>query len=541
MKICRTDFLVLGSGIAGLSYALNVASFGRVTLITKKDDSESNTNYAQGGIASVISEDDSADFHFEDTIRAGDGLCHEDAVRVLVTEGPDRVRELVEWGVRFSYERGRGGKRVFSLGREGGHSRRRIVHASDLTGQEIERALLTRLMGMNNFQLFEDHFASELIVVDQMGETRRCLGAVVYNRLERVFEAWIASVTLLATGGSGRVYLHTTNPEIATGDPTALYPARGKAFLISEAVRGEGAVLIDTEGRPFMKRYDSRGDLAPRDVVARAIDREMKLSGKRHLFLDLSPIDPTVIRRRFPYIRKECLKRGLDITKEPIPVVAAAHYMCGGVLTDIQGRSSIEGLFAVGETACTGVHGANRLASNSLLEAVVFSHRSAQCAKDIHEDRVEIRKTDLDRYRRRGKRAIEAVVVRHLRERLRAMLWECVGIVRSMDRLAMAERELTFILEEIDDYREKVRFSVDMEELRNLGQIAELIVRSALIRKESRGLHYNLDYPERDDAEYRKDTIVVSVDGQPSIALSNGTIGDRTKPILEGTSGEVPP
>jgi L-aspartate oxidase len=545
VRIHHTDFLVLGSGIAGLSFALKVAPVGRVTLITKKEDTESNTNYAQGGIASVIGAEDSPESHFEDTVRAGAGLCHDEAVRVLVTEGPERVRELVDWGVRFTYERGEGGRRVLSLGREGGHSRRRIVRADDLTGREIERALLTRLLGTDGFRLFEDHYAADLIVVERSGRGRRCLGAVVYNRRARDFEAWVSPVTFLATGGSGRAYLHTTNPEIATGDgvamafragakianmeffqfhPTALYPARGKAFLISEAVRGEGAVLVDMEGRAFMKEYDPRGDLAPRDVVARAIDREMKLSGVRHVYLDLSPIDPSIIRRRFPNITRECRRRGIDITKDPIPVVAAAHYMCGGVVTDIWARTSVEGLFAAGEVACTGVHGANRLASNSLLEAVVFSHRASIRAKEVRaEEAAELDGGEIPRLWSEGRGRVEAVVIRHLRERLRTMMWDCVGIVRTMDRLAMASRELPHILEEIEETRRRIPFTVELEELRNMARVADLIVRCAMSRRESRGLNYNLDFPETDDEGFRQDTVIWAEGGEPVISLGDDT------------------
>lgn len=540
MKVHRTDFLVLGSGIAGLSFALKVAPFGRVTLMTKKDDSESNTNYAQGGIATVVEPDDSADLHYQDTIKAGSGLCHSDAVKVLVTEGPQRVKELIKWGVRFSYERGERGKRQLSLGREGGHSRRRIVRADDLTGQEIERALLTRLMGENDFVLFEDHFASELLVEYERGGGKRCVGALVYNRITDEFEVWKSPVTFLATGGAGHVYLHTTNPEIATGDgvamafragatianmefiqfhPTALYPAEGKAFLISEAVRGEGAILLDGNGRSFMKKYHPQGDLAPRDVVARAIDRELKISGKRHLYLDLSPIKPDVIKQRFPNITRECLKRGVNIMKEAVPVVAAAHYMCGGVRTNAWGMTSLSGLFAVGEVACTGVHGANRLASNSLLEAVVFSHRAAKKARELAAKKSRIRAEGIELQQERKTTGTEAVVLEHIRNQIKTIMWDYVGITRSMERLEMARRGLSLIREEIDEIRQRTKFIVDLEELRNMGQVAELIVRSAIVRKESRGLHYNLDYLEQNDKEYRRDTVVTLLNGEPVIEL----------------------
>jgi len=544
VKVYRTDFLVLGSGIAGLSFAVKVAPFGRVTLMTKKEDTESNTNYAQGGIAAVMDSNDSPELHFNDTMKTGCGLCHQDAVNVLVQEGPDRVRELVEWGVRFSYERGEAGKRKLSLGMEGGHSRRRIVRADDLTGQEIERALLTRLMGCGRFDLFENHFVLDLIIERPVDVESRCVGAIVYNRLEREYETWLSPVTFLATGGVGQVYLHTTNPEIATGDgaamafragarisnmeffqfhPTALYPPEGKAFLISEAVRGEGAVLLDADGKPFMVKYHPQGDLAPRDIVARAIDRELKLSGKKHLYLDFSPIDPGIIRRRFPNITQGCLERGIDILKEPAPVVAAAHYMCGGVRTDIWGRTSIRGLYAAGEVACTGVHGANRLASNSLLEAVVFSHRAS--IKAGEEAQGETVRAEVSEEIRppRGEAPLEAVVIKHLRDLIRTIMWDCVGIVRSAERLELAKRELSLLLQEIESYRNQSAFSVEMEELRNMGQVARLIVLSAVERKESRGLHYILDYPDANDTAYRKDTLVFRQSGETVIGFQDVT------------------
>ena len=317
------------------------------------------------------------------------------------------------------------------------------------------------------------------------------------------------------------------NMEFIQFHPTALYPAEGKAFLISEAVRGEGAVLLDAGGRPFMKKYHPQGDLAPRDVVARAIDRELKLSGKKHLYLDFSPINPGVVRQRFPNITQGCLERGVNIMKEPAPVVVAAHYMCGGVRTDIWGRTSLEGLFAVGEVACTGVHGANRLASNSLLEAVVFSHRAAIKARDEFERKKQVDENSVGAQPVRGEQRLEAVVLKHLRDQIRTIMWVCVGIMRSMDRLEMAKRELSLIIQEIREYRRRTRFTVEMEELRNMGQIADLIVRSALVRKESRGLHFNLDYPEQDDTEFRKDTVVSRGSEGPVIRLVDVAVSCR--------------
>lgn len=514
------DVLVIGSGIAGLSYALKASDHGDVVLVTKKERAASNTNYAQGGIAAVWSDEDTLALHARDTFVAGAGLCHSDAVRRLVQEGPARVRELIEWGVRFTQE-----QETVSLGREGGHSRRRILHAGDLTGREIERALLAAIAAAPRIELLEDHLAVDLLV---HASPRRCTGALVLDHHSGELIGYHARVVLLATGGLGQAYLHTTNPDIATGDgvamayragaqvanlefvqfhPTALYPAGDRAFLISEAVRGEGAVLRSPGGEAFMDKVHPLGSLAPRDVVARAIDAMMKATGAPYALLDLSPIPRERIEARFPGILRECADRGIDIRAEPVPVVPAAHYACGGIRTDASGRTSLPGLFAAGEVACTGVHGANRLASNSLLEAVVYSHRAAQAlpaslaqARRVESDPGGPAATLPD-----GDRSGGSDAWRELRAVLRQTLWDDVGLVRSNVRLERAARSIGTLRAGLD--AGSVR-DPEFLEARNLLEVAELVVRSARLRKESRGLHHNIDYPYRDNERQLRDTVL---------------------------------
>jgi L-aspartate oxidase len=517
----RADILVVGSGIGGLFFALKAARYGSVALVTKKDRPESSTNYAQGGIAAVFSPDDSFDLHLQDTLEAGAGLCHVDAVEVLVREGPSRIRELLELGVRFSHE----GERL-SLGREGGHSRRRIVRADDLTGREVERALLAAVAENPGIELFEDHVAIDLYTeLDPALGRERCCGLSVLDAHGgRVVECR-GRVVVLATGGCGQVYRHTTNPGIATGDgvamafragarvanmefvqfhPTALVSG-GRTFLISEAVRGEGAVLRRLDGTSFMEGYHPLGSLAPRDVVARAIDREMKRTGDPHVLLDCSPIAGAEIRARFPNILRETAQRGVDMLAEPLPVVPAAHYQCGGVLVDHDGRSSLPGLYAIGEAACTGVHGANRLASNSLLEALVFAHRAAE--------RLGPRLREMPVLECHGQPTFgdehpEGILQVHDREEVRSLMWDLVGIVRSDERLSRAEARLEQI-----DLQNRALWAraapvTELVELRNLIETARLIVRSASLRKESRGLHFTIDHPHRDNERWLRDTIL---------------------------------
>ncbi|GAB4261153.1 MAG: L-aspartate oxidase [Deferrisomatales bacterium] len=522
----RFDFLVLGSGIAGLSFALEVARWGTVAVVTKKERSESNTNYAQGGIASVLSPEDSFESHIRDTLTAGAGLCHPDVVERVVRQGPHEIERLVRWGVEFSPSTA--APVPFDLGREGGHSHRRIVHAKDMTGRAVETALLQRAKESANIEFFENHYAVDLLVRAPTGGGSTCFGAYVLTPQGRV-EPFVAPFTCLATGGAGKVYLYTSNPDIASGDgvamayragasvanlefmqfhPTCLYHPFAKNFLISEAVRGEGAVLRRRDGTPFMDRYHPQGCLAPRDIVARAIDAEMKRSGDDYVLLDITHREPQFVRERFPGIYAKCREFGIDITREPIPVVPAAHYLCGGVVVDEAGRTDLRGLYAVGEVACTGLHGANRLASNSLLEALVYAEAASRDAVERHRAH-PTPPPPADPWDDSGTTdSEEEVVVTQNWDEIRRCMWNYVGIVRTDKRLARARRRLDLLLDEISEYYRHFRVTANLVELRNLAVVADLMIRCATARKESRGLHFNLDHPETDDARWKRDTVL---------------------------------
>jgi L-aspartate oxidase len=526
----RSDFLIIGSGIAGLSFALKASRVGSVHIVTKKAKAESNTNYAQGGIAAVLGPPDTFDQHIEDTEVAGAGLCRREAVEAVVREGPERVRELMEWGVNFTR---RGAE--LELGREGGHRQHRIVHAKDLTGREIERALIEALRDFSNVKIFENHLAIDLLTEHQLGRASghrgriHCYGAYVLDAETNEIHTFLAPVVVLCSGGSGHVYLHTTNPPIATGDgiamgyragaplanlefmqfhPTTLFHPSADSFLITEAVRGAGAILRDRSGVAFMSNYHPMKDLAPRDIVARAIDTEMKKSGETCAYLDMTHLDAAMLRDRFPNIYERCLSFKIDITRELVPVVPAAHYICGGVLTDLWARTSIAGLYACGEVACTGLHGANRLASNSLLEAVVFAHRAFVNATEYIKERGRKVLPKFPEWNAEGTfNQEEWVLVEHDRKEVQSLMWDYVGIVRSTVRLNRALRRLLLINREVEDFYKRTRVTEGLIELRNLATVALLIVRCALRRKESRGLHYTTDYPETDDRHWRKDTV----------------------------------
>jgi L-aspartate oxidase len=606
------NYVIVGSGIAGLTFALKAAERGSVAIITKRSKADSNTAWAQGGIACVTSNEDSVELHVRDTLIAGDGLCNEEVVRTILQEGPACVEELVSFGMHFDQRTNEQGDHELDLGKEGGHSKRRILHARDRTGFEIEKTLLAAVIEHPNITLLENHMAVDLITIERLtsgseekenqikrfhsklayddevlgasgaqsqntsqpggsgidcrqaarqgepsGSERvnvqevledtspgapqqctaevefrmksRCVGLYVFNEKNDRVETIRTDVTVLATGGCGKVYLYTTNPDIATGDgiaiawragaaianmefmqfhPTCLYHPKAKSFLISEAVRGEGGILLNSAGERFMERYDQRLELAPRDVVARAIDAEMKKRGNECVFLDISHKPASFVKARFPKIYETCCLHGIDITKEPIPVVPAAHYQCGGIKTDLHGRSSLPGLYAIGETACTGLHGANRLASNSLLEALVMAHRAEADTRVQHYQQLSLtlpewnagEAQDLD----------EGVVIHHNWDEIRRLMWDYMGIVRTDKRLQRAATRLKNLTMEIQEFYWNFKISADLLELRNLVTTATLMVHSAMSRKESRGLHYTLDYPEHHE-QFCQQTVTTNV------------------------------
>ncbi len=524
-KHFSSDVLVIGSGAAGLTLALQLAQYGRVHVLSKNAVNQGSTWFAQGGIAAVLDDEDSVEAHVTDTLNAGAGLCHEDAVRFTVERSKDAIRWLIDQGVSFTKESDNG---AYHLTQEGGHSHRRIIHSADATGEAVHSTLIDRVKAEPNVEVFEDHVALNLITQADKGSSRlRCTGAYALSRKDDHVHAFQARAVVLATGGASKVYLYTSNPDSASGDgiamawragcrvanmefnqfhPTCLYHPRAKTFLITEALRGEGAYLRLPNGERFMAKFDSREELAPRDVVARAIDHEMKRLGCDCLYLDISHKPATFIAEHFPTVKARCLEFGIDITKEPIPVVPAAHYTCGGVMVDQHGQTDLMNLYAIGETSFTGLHGANRMASNSLLECVVYAQSAAHHIRDRLREIVtpetapqwdESRVTNSD----------EDVIISHNWDELRRFMWDYVGIVRTRKRLERATHRIKLLQKEIAEYYSNYKVSSDLIELRNLAMVAELIIRSAMVRKESRGLHFSMDYPER--SSIAKDTILV--------------------------------
>ena len=516
----RVDFLVLGSGLSGLYLSYLLADFSTVLLVSKDELFESNTYYAQGGIASVMRNADSFQSHIADTLETGSGLCNIEAVETLVKEGPRHIQKLLDMGAPFV----RQASGHLDLRREGGHSQERIVHAADFTGRELEQ-LLIKAVQKKNVKILDHHCAVELIspyhledTPDPSCEEAHCFGAYIYSRKSWELSIVQARACILATGGAGQVYLHTTNPSVATGDgvalayragakianmefyqfhPTSFYSQKNEneqAFLLTEALRGHGAILRDAKGKAFLKHYDPRGELAPRDITARAIDSELKQSGAKHLWLDISHLPKETLEQDFPNVYSYLAKRDIDLSQDWVPTVPAAHYMCGGVLTDLWGQTNIKGLYALGEVACTGVHGGNRLASNSLLESLVFASRISQKLKEKSPPLLKQRK--IRPWQKKGLHDPEEwIMVQHNLEEIKKLMWDYVGILRSNHRLKRAKKRIQLLRSEIEDYYRRTFVQNKILELRNLALTAHLIVESALKRKESRGLHYNSDYP----------------------------------------------
>lgn len=539
MKTVTSEYLVVGTGIAGLLTAIGLARHGPVLVLTKKISSESNSSYAQGGIACVMSPEDTFDQHVADTLRAGAGLCDEAVVRAIVTRGPARIAELEAYGTEFAHRRTQAAEEEYDLGREGGHSKRRVLHAGDVTGRHVEEALLKHAHANPRITIRENAMVIDLVTTNWLAgrdpdgpeanpvTADRCVGVYAVDGGTGEIFAVRSPNVVLATGGGGKVYLYTSNPDVATGDgvaaawraglpvrnmefiqfhPTCLYHPAAKSFLISEAVRGEGALLVDANGREFMHKYDERGALASRDIVARAIDTEMKTTGAVAVFLDIRHKSEAFLRDRFPTIYATCARLGIDMATDLVPVVPAAHYFCGGVEAAIDGTTGLEGLFACGEVACTGVHGANRLASNSLLEAIVCAHELVANLLD----RPPPSSVDLpsipDWKSGDAVPSDEAIVVEHNWNEVRTCMWDYVGIVRTNKRLERAARRVSNLRREIREYYLNYLVTTDTLELRNIAAVAELIVRSARQRRESRGLHYMLDYT--DAADIARDTII---------------------------------
>ena len=525
----ETDVLIIGGGAAGLSLALHLAETHSISLISKGVLKEGSTLYAQGGVAAVLAQDDSLEAHIGDTLNAGAGLCDPKVVQFTVEHAAENIHWLVNQGIKFTLDE-ETPNREFHLTREGGHSHRRVIHATDATGRAIETTLEQRVREHVNITLYEHHIAVDLITANKLGvNENRCLGAYVLDRKAGHVRVFRAQHTVLATGGASKVYLYTSNPDTSTGDgiamawragcrvanmefnqfhPTCLYHSRAKSFLITEAVRGEGGILRLPDGTPFMKNFDERAELAPRDIVARAIDHEMKRLGTDCVYLDISHKPLEFITQHFPTVYQRCLEYGYDMSKQPIPVVPAAHYTCGGVMTDLQGCTDINGLYAIGETAFTGLHGANRMASNSILECLVFAQSASKHIRQQHTaarpsisipEWDESRVTDSD----------EEVVVTHNWDELRRFMWDYVGIVRTNKRLKRAQSRVRLLMNEMDEYYGNFRVTNDLLELRNLTVVADLIVESAIRRKESRGLHYTLDYPYPDEQQKPHNTILL--------------------------------
>jgi L-aspartate oxidase len=538
------DVIVIGGGAAGLTLALHLAADARIALISKGILTEGATLYAQGGISAVLDKSDSVASHIEDTVNAGAGLCDENVVRFAVEHGQECIQWLIACGVPFTRVTHPDGHLDYHLTREGGHSHRRVIHAADATGQAIETTLEKRIHQQPNIDVFENHIAVDLITSTKLNlPGNRCLGAYVLDREANEVNTFRAPFVVLATGGAGKAYLYTSNPDVATGDgvamawragcrvanmefiqfhPTCLYHPEAKSFLITEAIRGEGGKLLLPDGKRFLPKFDARAELAPRDVVARAIDHEMKRLGIPCVYLDISHKPAAFIKEHFPNVYRKCLQYGYDMVREPIPVVPAAHYTCGGVMTDTSGRTDLEGLFAIGETAFTGFHGANRMASNSLLECLVFAMSAAKyLGAHLADAEVAARLPNWDESN--VTESDEEVVVAHNWDELRRFMWDYVGIVRTTERLTRAKHRADLLLKEIDDYYRNFRITNDLIELRNLTVVSDLIIRSALSRHESRGLHYTLDYPRPDTSHPPANTILVP----PNFVGEKGSESER--------------